>query len=77
IEWCKACAHHHRWVEEIQLLLEEMHHVLAFLAWHVVWWQTQGPLHAIDWPEDAEGLLAYTKQQAAIRCGLHAKFTEK
>lgn len=59
------------------MLLEEMRRVLAYLAWHAVWWETQGPLRAVDRPEDAEGLLAYAKRQAAIRRGLHAKFAEK
>jgi hypothetical protein len=64
-------------VEEIQLLLEEMCHVLAFPVWHTAWWETQVSLRTVDQPEDAEGLLAYTKQQAAICHGLHAKFAEK
>ncbi|KAG2096118.1 uncharacterized protein F5147DRAFT_584181 [Suillus discolor] len=77
VECCKARACHHRWAEEIQLLLEEMCRVLAFLAWHAAWWETQGSLRTVDRPEDAEGLLAYAKRQAAICHGLHAKFAEK
>ncbi|KAG1855591.1 hypothetical protein F4604DRAFT_1883229 [Suillus subluteus] len=39
IEWCKARACHNRWHEEIWLLMEEMQHVLAFLKWHIQWWE--------------------------------------
>jgi hypothetical protein len=33
LEWCKARAHKHRLSEEVELLLEEMRHVLVFLKW--------------------------------------------
>ncbi|KAG2109753.1 hypothetical protein DEU56DRAFT_920292 [Suillus clintonianus] len=38
IEWCKARAHRDRWVEEMQLLLEEMQRILLFLDWQARQW---------------------------------------
>ncbi|KAG1719290.1 hypothetical protein EDB19DRAFT_1898779 [Suillus lakei] len=38
IEWCKSRARAKRWVEEVQLLREEMRRVAAYLSWHAAWW---------------------------------------
>ncbi|KAG1814844.1 hypothetical protein EV424DRAFT_1473281 [Suillus variegatus] len=37
VEWCKARARAHRWEEEVQLLCEEMRHVLSFFEWQARW----------------------------------------
>ncbi|KAG1902463.1 uncharacterized protein F5891DRAFT_1186577 [Suillus fuscotomentosus] len=41
VKWCRSRAHANRWVEEVELLLKEMRHVSAFLAWHAAWWEEQ------------------------------------
>jgi hypothetical protein len=41
IEWCKARASVHQWIEEV-VLLEEMRWVKEFLAWHGNWWEDEG-----------------------------------
>ncbi|KAG2060031.1 hypothetical protein BDR06DRAFT_979706 [Suillus hirtellus] len=46
----------HHWEEEVQLLCEEMCHVIAFLDWHAGWWDTQA----------REGALAYAQRQANL-----------
>ncbi|KAG1861320.1 hypothetical protein F4604DRAFT_1684122 [Suillus subluteus] len=33
IEWCKSHVRALRWLEEVELLMEEMHRVLQFFAW--------------------------------------------
>ncbi|KAG1858005.1 hypothetical protein DFJ58DRAFT_876969, partial [Suillus subalutaceus] len=76
VEWCKTRARHTRWLEEIQLLLVEMRHVLAFFAWEAECWDERGTLRVVDRSEDAEGLTAYAKRQAAVRCALSASFSE-
>jgi hypothetical protein len=41
IEWCKARARAQRWLEEVQLLSEEMRRVLVFLQWKVGVWKAR------------------------------------
>ncbi|KAG1843773.1 hypothetical protein DFJ58DRAFT_717719 [Suillus subalutaceus] len=41
VEWCRSRACANQWVEEVELLLEEMRCVSAFLAWHAAWWDEQ------------------------------------
>ncbi|KAG1760000.1 hypothetical protein EDD22DRAFT_980836 [Suillus occidentalis] len=76
VEWCKTRARHTRWLEEIQLLLVEMRCVLAFFAWEAKCWDEQQILREVDQSEYAEGLMAYAKRQAAVRCALSTSFSE-
>ncbi|KAJ7256420.1 hypothetical protein C8J57DRAFT_954538, partial [Mycena rebaudengoi] len=39
VEWSKAMAQKKWWEEEVQLLREEMRHVLRFLRWQALWWE--------------------------------------
>jgi hypothetical protein len=39
IEWCRSRARAMRYAEEVEVLLEEMHRVLAFLKWDGNWWR--------------------------------------
>ncbi|KAG1851559.1 hypothetical protein C8R48DRAFT_750003 [Suillus tomentosus] len=41
IEWCKARARAARWSEEVDLLLEEMRRVLAYLEWEIGAWRSR------------------------------------
>ncbi|KAG1837617.1 hypothetical protein F4604DRAFT_1885698 [Suillus subluteus] len=56
-----------RWEEEVELLHEEMHRVIAFLDWHAGWWDMQGPRHAFNSLQAREGALAYAQCQANLR----------
>ncbi|KAG1857808.1 hypothetical protein F4604DRAFT_1685104 [Suillus subluteus] len=42
IEWCKSRARALQWLEEVELLREEMCRVLQFFAWQGAWWGGQG-----------------------------------
>ncbi|KAG1888680.1 hypothetical protein F4604DRAFT_1877221 [Suillus subluteus] len=58
IEWCKSCARALRWLEEVELLREEMCRVLQFFAWQGAWWEGQGNGCIGECATDIEGLLA-------------------
>ncbi|KAG1797493.1 uncharacterized protein HD556DRAFT_1431147 [Suillus plorans] len=76
VEWCKARARRNRWSEEIQLLLEEMRHILVFLRWQGDSWDSHATLRTDGQPEYQEGLIAYARCQAHIQRGLVAAFAE-
>ncbi|KAG1887397.1 uncharacterized protein F5891DRAFT_1132270 [Suillus fuscotomentosus] len=57
----------HRWEEEVQLLREEMCHIIAFLDWQAGWWDMQGPRCAFNSLQAGEGALAYAQRQANLR----------
>ncbi|KAG1800102.1 uncharacterized protein BJ212DRAFT_1305358 [Suillus subaureus] len=71
IEWCKAHAHANQWSEEVELLQEEMHHVLAFFDWHVAWWVECATSKTWLRPIENEGAVAYAHWQAAIQRMMH------
>ncbi|KAG1730786.1 hypothetical protein EDB19DRAFT_1584212, partial [Suillus lakei] len=73
-EWCKMRAQHNQWFKEIQLLLEEMWHVIVFLAWQAKWWDEQATLQVAKQSVDVKGLVAYAKCQAAIHQSLSTRF---
>ncbi|KAJ7019058.1 hypothetical protein C8F04DRAFT_1276699 [Mycena alexandri] len=59
VEWSKAQARRDRWVEEVQLLREEMRRVMCFLQWQAVWWEGQRKARGTQvQPELAAGLQA-------------------
>ncbi|KAG2354985.1 hypothetical protein BDR07DRAFT_1381828 [Suillus spraguei] len=66
VEWCKAQARAMRWAEEVELLHEEMRHVLKFFEWQVNWWVEQGHQHTEMDIECLEGIHAYATKQASI-----------
>ncbi|KAG1735743.1 uncharacterized protein EDB91DRAFT_1238195 [Suillus paluster] len=74
LEWCKARAHAHRWSEEVELLLEEMRQVLAFLRWQGSWWKERMTLRMLNSAPAQEGLSAYACRQSALHVLLIAKF---
>ncbi|KAK6966338.1 CxC2 domain-containing protein [Favolaschia claudopus] len=66
VEWAKTKARRDRWVEEVELLREEMRRVLRFLAWRALWWEQR---RVVSWevaPEVRAGLQAYAARQAAL-----------
>ncbi|KAG1719439.1 uncharacterized protein EDB91DRAFT_1240601 [Suillus paluster] len=76
VEWCKARARRNRWLEEVQLLLEEMRRILAFLTWQGDYWESCATLPTVEQPEEKEGVIAYAHRQAHIRRALLAAFAE-
>lgn len=66
-----------RFHEEVQLLQEEMEHVLRFFRWRESWWRANSPLieskKAISYMR-AEGLHAYAERQAVLCSALHSRF---
>ena len=75
IEWCRSQARASRWIEEVELLQEEMHCILAFLTWQGQWRETQCNRVEPDVPaEAADGLRAYAQHQAAVRHTLYCCF---
>jgi hypothetical protein len=58
-----------RWSEELDLVLEEMRRVVAFMEWKSAWWIDQGHLRAGDsflGPGESEGMMAYSMRQASM-----------
>jgi hypothetical protein len=73
LEWCKARARAARWVEEVELLQEEMRRVVCFLRWHAGWWKNKAEGCALVIASENEsviayeGLVAYARRQAQLR----------
>ncbi|KAG2103746.1 uncharacterized protein F5147DRAFT_746673 [Suillus discolor] len=74
IEWCKSHARALQWLEEVELLREEMRRVLEFFTWQQAWWEEQGKACIGVCATDIEGLRAYAARQANIRCRLADHF---
>ncbi|KAG2737192.1 hypothetical protein P692DRAFT_20705909, partial [Suillus brevipes Sb2] len=74
LEWCKARARAYQWLEEVELLLEEMRQVLAFLRWQGSWWKECITLQTLNSAPAQEGLSVYACCQSALRVLLIAKF---
>jgi len=92
VEWCRSRACVMRYAKEVELLLEEMRRVLAFLEWDRDRWNNRA-LHirqadaATDPPTPSlshgkktafeEGLRAYALRQASIRQRLFDTFAQQ
>ncbi|KAJ7256755.1 hypothetical protein C8J57DRAFT_1650145 [Mycena rebaudengoi] len=76
IEWAKARARSLRWLEEVQLLEEEMRRIQQFLLWHGKWWREQVGRRDVD-AVQKEGDTAYALRQAVLKETLAARFKEK
>jgi hypothetical protein len=72
VEWSKARARRDRWVEEVEILREEMKCVLRFLAWLQQEWRSRAVQRVNVDPELAAGLKAYALRQVAV----HRRVTE-
>ncbi|KAJ7078641.1 hypothetical protein C8R43DRAFT_965974 [Mycena crocata] len=67
VEWSKAKARRDRWEEEVLLLREEMKHVLRFLRWRAMWWETKRGVRREQTTQQLrDGLDAYAARQAAL-----------
>lgn len=88
VEWAKARARADRWEEEVVLLDEEMRRVLMFCEWKNRWWKDQVARRLVTLPESeenrafvspelAEGLRAFSEDQAAQESALALSFSGK
>jgi len=72
VEWCKSWARAYRFLEEVELVTEEMMRVLRYFSWRSEFWRKRASTSA--WPlmsdARAEGHCAYAKRQAAMYCEL-------
>lgn len=73
-EWAKSKARADRWDEEVQLVIEEMQRVLAFLEWKASWWDRQGKAQLNVSHDILQGACAYAAKQAYVNRALAASF---
>ncbi|KAK6971667.1 CxC2 domain-containing protein [Favolaschia claudopus] len=74
VEWSKAKARRDRWVEEVQLLREEMRRVLRFLAWRAGWWEERAVCSREVREDVKAGVEAYAVRQAAMTRQIARRF---
>jgi hypothetical protein len=66
VEWAKVQARKQRWEEEVLLIHEEMHRVVAFHEWKAQWWRSQA-CHRTDGDRHViHGIAAYAEKQAHL-----------
>jgi hypothetical protein len=65
-EWAKSRARVHRWDEEVELTLEEMHHVICYMDWHAWYWRLLISKCQVLDAALQEGMAAYAEKQAHI-----------
>jgi hypothetical protein len=66
VEWAKAQARLERWVEERDLLLEEMARTPLYLEWKAGWWEEHSHLRCNSDERLQEGCAAYAAKQADL-----------
>lgn len=64
VEWLRCRARVARWLEEVELLDEEMRRAVQFCEWKALWWENQGNRRQTVLSHLAEGLMAYATEQA-------------
>jgi hypothetical protein len=69
-------AHAERWTEEVDLVVEEMRRVIAFLMHKANWWKTQARVRKVD-DELRDGIAAYAAKQSHIMQTMAQRFGEK
>ena len=77
VEWAKAKARADRWEEEVILLDEEMRRVLEFCSWKASRWKERLSLRGKVPEPLAEGLRAYSAEQADMEQRIRAAWTTK
>ena len=77
VEWTTSYARLARWVEEVELLQEEMRRAVTFLEWKSRGWLTRADSRGEDLTFDIRsGLKAYAQKQAAVYHNLAISFTK-
>lgn len=75
VEWTTSFARLERWVEEVELLQEEMRRTVAFLEWRSREWLAKVDVRkGTSTPDVQSGLNAYAQKQAAVYHHLAASF---
>ncbi|KAK7002264.1 CxC2 domain-containing protein [Favolaschia claudopus] len=74
VEWSKAKARKDRWIEEVELLREEMRRVLRFLAWRAGWWEERAVSQREVRDDLRAGLEGYAARQAALARQIARRF---
>ncbi|KAJ7858216.1 hypothetical protein B0H14DRAFT_3447339 [Mycena olivaceomarginata] len=74
IEWAKTRARAMRWVEEVDLLEEEMRRIVEFLRWRAGWWRERVNMRGLPEGPQREGETAYAMHQANIQATLASEF---
>ncbi|KAJ7934588.1 hypothetical protein B0H13DRAFT_1855184 [Mycena leptocephala] len=75
VEWSKAKAQKERWEEEVELLREEMKHILRFLRWWALWWETRRGIWRESVGADIQGgLEVYAARQAVAARAIARRF---
>jgi len=69
-EWAKSRACTMRATEEVQMLQEEMRHLVKFLNWKAQWWTERQNLCLVKSPALQEGIFSYAIKQARVQCEL-------
>lgn len=87
VEWAKADARLSRWIEEKDLVMEEMRRTPWYLDWRSRWWKWLSqpwtremfdvfrPDSGVDFTLFQAGLVAYAERQADVQLALANKFT--
>ena len=73
-DWAKSRSRAARTTEEVLLLREEMRRVLAFLQWKAQWWTAKQESRKAADKALAEGLKAYSLEQAGLQVLLSTHF---
>ena len=75
VQWATSQARTERWVEEVELLQEEMRRVVVFLEWKSEDWLEKQTARLTTAPSSIQsGLRAYARKQAAIHHNLAVSF---
>ncbi|KAJ7137354.1 hypothetical protein C8R43DRAFT_893689 [Mycena crocata] len=74
IEWAKARARSLRWIEEIDLLEEEMRRIAQFLLWRSEWWEGRVDLRELPDGPQREGEMGYAMRQAKLQADTRTHF---
>ncbi|KAF9782109.1 hypothetical protein BJ322DRAFT_1009547 [Thelephora terrestris] len=77
VQWATSQARMERWVEEVELLQEEMRRVVAFLGWKSEDWLAKQDARLTTAPHGVQsGLRAYARKQATILRNLAVSFSK-
>ncbi|KAJ7059185.1 hypothetical protein C8F01DRAFT_1059219 [Mycena amicta] len=77
VQWTKALARRDRWVEEVEMIREEMRRVLRCLETVQSEWEARAEGRKNADPELAAGARAYAKRQQAIYRGIALSFKSR
>ncbi|KAJ7216220.1 hypothetical protein C8J57DRAFT_1096179 [Mycena rebaudengoi] len=67
VKWLKVLSRKKHWEEEVQVLQEEMRHILRFLRWLTLWWEGRQQARTTDISREMNaGLDTYTARQATL-----------